>query len=224
MARIGIIGCGTMGEAILAGLLSVEGGPTVQVVTTRRSEAAGRLVERYGVTALTENQPAVEWSDVILLCVKPQAVYQVVSEPGFKRAIKGKLLISISAGVTSQRLATLLPDTAIVRAMPNTPCLIQEGMTVICPGPHARAEHLELAVDIFGAVGRVTVLEEKHTALRTLQCFHCAIGTHMGRTAASFVGACVEAALSWKSVGVDVDVDDDDNDNDKSLFLFANLL
>jgi len=162
MASIAIVGCGTMGEAILAGLMAAEGAPSVQVVTTRRAERAAWLVEQYGVTALVENASAVEWADVVLLCVKPQMAQSVVLEPAFARGIQGKLLISICAGLSTQRLAAWAPETAILRAMPNTPCLIHEGMTVLSAGPHVADVHLEVAAQIFGAVGRVAVLEEKH--------------------------------------------------------------
>ncbi|MEQ1506690.1 MAG: pyrroline-5-carboxylate reductase, partial [Myxococcota bacterium] len=86
----------------------------------------------------------------------------VLGAPGVAEALAGKLLISICAGVSTARLAALAPDAAVIRAMPNTPCTIGEGMTVLSPGPRATAAHLDAATRMFGAVGRVRVLDEKH--------------------------------------------------------------
>src|SRR5690606_789038 len=69
---------------------------------------------------------------------------------------------SVAAGVRLSQLAQWLPETALVRAMPNTPCLLGAGMTVIAPGPRATAEHLEVAQTIFRSVGRVVTLDDKH--------------------------------------------------------------
>ena len=85
----------------------------------------------------------------------------MLDAPGVTEALSGKLLISILAGVTTTKLAQWASSAAIVRAMPNTPCLIREGMTVLSPGPGATAAHLDTASRIFGAVGRCRVLEEK---------------------------------------------------------------
>lgn len=162
MHRIAIIGCGTMGAAIVAGLAAVPDGPRVTAVTTRRAKTAARLAERFGIDASTDNAAACADVDVAVLATKPQAAHGVLAGPGVAEALRGKLLISLCAGVTTQQLAEWVPDTAVARAMPNTPCLIREGMTVVSPGPGTTEAHLELARAIFAAVGRCRVLQEKH--------------------------------------------------------------
>ena len=161
--RIVIIGCGTMGEAILAGLLAtgrIE--PDDITATTRRPTRADWLADQYGVRATTDNAAAVDESDIALLCVKPQVAHKVLDESGLAEALAGKLLISIAAGLRLEQLDAWLPGTALIRAMPNTPCVIREGMTVISPGPRSSEAHRKAATAIFRSVGRCRTLDEKH--------------------------------------------------------------
>lgn len=158
-ARLAVIGCGKMGQAILGGLgehAEVE----VVAVTTRRPQVAAELAERFGVLATTDNQAAVADADVVLVAVKPQIAKTVMAT--MDGALAGKLLVSICAGITTAQLAELAPGASIVRAMPNTPSLIREGMTVLTGGPGATDAHLEFCETLFGTVGRVRRLEEKH--------------------------------------------------------------
>lgn len=160
MERIAILGCGTMGRAIVAGLASAPDAPRVVAVTTRRADSARKLQEALGVPGLTDNAAAVRQADVVLLATKPQVAHGVLQ--GVADALEGKLLVSICAGVSTAQLGAWAPGAAIVRAMPNTPCLIGEGMTVLCAGPRAHEEHLAVTARIFEAVGRCRILEEKH--------------------------------------------------------------
>jgi pyrroline-5-carboxylate reductase len=160
--RIGILGCGTMGEAILVGLNHVEGGPQVTAVSTRRAASAQRLAKAHGVVATTDNAELARAVDVVVMCVKPSAARAALDAPGVTEALEGKLLISICAGVDTRTLAQSASQSPIVRAMPNTPCLIGEGMTVVSPGPRSTEAHLELARAIFEGVGRCRILDEKH--------------------------------------------------------------
>lgn len=161
MTKIAIVGCGKMGEAIangLSGSLSLE----VIAVSVRRPEKARVLAERLGVPALTDNVQAVGGADVVVLGVKPQMAAGVLADPLLVEALKGKVLVSICAGVTLGQLAEWVPQASVIRAMPNTPALINQGMTVLAPAQWVTAEELAMASAIFSAVGRVRVLEEKH--------------------------------------------------------------
>jgi pyrroline-5-carboxylate reductase len=161
--RLAIVGCGTMGEAILAGLLRV--GQLRQedvVVTARRAEQARRLHERHGVTALTDNRSACTQATTVLVALKPQRMAEVLDDDGMREVLAGKLLISIAAGIRVPTLQRWLPGTAIVRAMPNTPCLIGEGMTVLAPADTVTDEQRAFARGIFESVGRCLELEDKH--------------------------------------------------------------
>lgn len=161
--RIAIIGCGTMGEAILAGLLATGRiAPEQIVATVRREERALELAEAYGVRALTDNADGARLADMAILCTKPQVGHRVLSDPALEAALEGKLLISIAAGLRIAQLKSWVPNTAVIRAMPNTPCVIREGMTVLSPGPDATDDHVQAATAIFRSVGRCLTLEEKH--------------------------------------------------------------
>jgi pyrroline-5-carboxylate reductase len=105
---------------------------------------------------------AVERADVILLAVKPQTVPIVVSEIG--PVLKtSQLLISVAASVSTAFIEKHIPSPVpIVRAMPNTPCLLNKGMTGLAPGRNSTPEHVALAKFIFDSVGRTVVVDEKH--------------------------------------------------------------
>jgi len=107
----------------------------------------------------------VQQSDVVLLCCKPQIAHAILNEQGMKEALDGKLLISILAGVTMRQITDwVLPSTRVVRAMPNTPCKIREGMTVVSNLPPSAVEESDRAIilKIFSSIGRCRFLEEKH--------------------------------------------------------------
>jgi pyrroline-5-carboxylate reductase len=162
-----VLGCGTMGEAIVAGVLRA--GWLAQdsvVVTARRSTVAERLAAELGVAATTDNLAACRDAKVVLVSLKPQRYAELLDTSAMRKALAGKLVISIAAGITLDKLAGWLPETALVRAMPNTPSLIGEGMTVLCrlrPGMpnHANDEQLELARQIFSSVGKCLEVEPK---------------------------------------------------------------
>ncbi len=165
-----VLGCGTMGEAIVGGLLRAGWLPAQNViVTARRDAVAQRLGEALGVAATTDNLAAAREAEVVLVCLKPQRYAEVLDNQAMRAALRGKLVISIAAGVTLEKLAGWLPETALIRAMPNTPCLIGEGMTVVCrldaaqakPENRANDEALALARRIFESVGRCMELEPK---------------------------------------------------------------
>jgi pyrroline-5-carboxylate reductase len=143
--QIAIIGMGKMGQAIAGGL------------------KASALRARYrirGSNRTASNASVVRGADVVLLCVKPHQAEEAVRS--FADELKPRqLLISICASVTSAQIAGWSEGRcAIVRAMPNTPCLIGDGMTVLAPGPKARARELKTSEGIFATVGRTAVVEE----------------------------------------------------------------
>lgn len=161
--RLAIVGCGTMGEAILAGLLRVQKlRPEHVVVTARTAEQARRLQQRHGVTALTDNRAACEQATTVLVALKPQRMGEVLDDDAIRTALAGKLLVSIAAGIRVATLQRWLPETAIIRAMPNTPCLIGEGMTVLAPAATVTEAQRTFARGIFESVGRCLELEDKH--------------------------------------------------------------
>jgi pyrroline-5-carboxylate reductase len=163
IGRIGVLGAGKMGEALIRGLL--EAGaitPDRIAVTTGSGDRARQLEAQIGVQAAESNEAAVRGSDLVVLAVKPQQVAPVLGE------VRGawrpdQLLVSVAASVGIPFLEKHLDGPIpVVRAMPNTAALIKQAITGIAGGTHAEAHHLDKARGIFSAVGRVVVVDEKH--------------------------------------------------------------
>lgn len=160
--RLAILGCGTMGETIVGGLLRAGlYAPSEVVATARRAEVVEGLRQRHGVAATLDNLAACSGAEVVVLTVKPQRIHKVLQLPGIREALAGKTVISIAAGVTLTQLAGWLPASAVIRAMPNTPCLINEGMTVVARGPGVGDAAAAVAVRLFETVGRCVEVEDK---------------------------------------------------------------
>jgi pyrroline-5-carboxylate reductase len=161
--RLAVLGTGKLGGILLRAYLK-QGlfAPRHVTATVKHSEKAAALVKELGVTVTTENRKAVQGADIVLLGVKPQVVGEVLKEIAPKLNAK-TLVISVAASVPTsyieQRLHGKVP---VVRAMPNTPSTVGCGMTGICRGAHAGAEHLEVARTMFDAVGRTVVVDEKN--------------------------------------------------------------
>lgn len=159
--KIGIIGMGKMGEAIVEGLRSSEKGKQFQISgTTRTEESAADSAKRLGINCHTNNDKLVKDSEVLILCVKPQQVEKIAIAISHNLR-KDQVLLSVCASITIKQLSEWSErKTPIIRVMPNTPCLIREGMTAIAAGLDAKAEHVKLAEQIFSTMGRTTVVEE----------------------------------------------------------------
>ena len=163
IGRLGVLGAGKMGEALIRGLLDANaiepGGVTV---TTGSGERARLLQAQLGVRSAESNAAAVRDADVVVLAVKPQQVAPVLDE--IRGAWKaGQLLISVAASVSTTFLEKHLDSgVPVVRAMPNTAASIKQAITGIAGGSHAGPDHVEIARQMFSAVGRVVVVEEKH--------------------------------------------------------------
>lgn len=157
---IGIFGGGVMGETIIAGLLRAGRPPRDILVVERRPERCEELKRRHGVTIATAEQAAA--ADLLILVVKPNDIGGLLDEIGSHVSNKS-LVVSLAAGVRTGRIEEKLPArTPVVRAMPNTPALVEEGMTVISPGSACDEGHLAMAEALLAAVGRVARVDEGH--------------------------------------------------------------
>jgi len=160
--RLGIIGSGKIGEALINGLTSSKKISKENLVSSDvREERRDYIAKKYSIECLGNNLELVKRSDVIILAIKPNDVKKVILR--IKDALTDKhLLISIAAGVTiNYIMKNLKKQVPIVRGMPNIPVLIQEGITVLTTA-NGTNKHLTLAKEIFGSVGKVVVLEERH--------------------------------------------------------------
>jgi pyrroline-5-carboxylate reductase len=157
---VAILGAGVMGETVLSGLVRSGRSPGDLVVSERRPERADELRERYGVDVVN-NVQAVTRADTVMLVVKPQDMADVLDE--IAPVVRpGHLVVSLAAGITTTSIEARLPDkTAVVRVMPNTPALVDEGMAAISRGAHCDEEHLVEAEDLMRATGRVIRVPEK---------------------------------------------------------------
>ncbi|HEX6096148.1 MAG TPA: pyrroline-5-carboxylate reductase [Thermoanaerobaculia bacterium] len=157
---IGFIGAGNMAEAMIRGLLRGNDFAPEQVSASGpRAERARELREKYGIDATTDNKTPAQ-KDIVVLSVKPQILSRVLDEVG--DAIRADaLVISIAAGVPVATIQSRLASgTRVVRAMPNTPALVDAGATAIAGGEHARESDLADAKRIFDAIGLTVILEE----------------------------------------------------------------
>jgi pyrroline-5-carboxylate reductase len=160
---VAVLGAGKLGETLIRGLLDAGAVRASRVtVTAAHAERVEKLRTELGVCGAPSNLDAVRGADLVLLAVKPQQVALVLSE--IRGALKPpQILISVAASVSTAFIEKHLDHPVpVVRAMPNTPAMLRQGMTAVAPGTHATPEHLEIARSIFAAVGRVVTLDEKH--------------------------------------------------------------
>ena len=155
---LAIIGGGKIGEALLSGLIRRSGADGI-VVCERSPQRAAELAERYGVAAVDLGEAASR-ARVLLLAVKPQDVDGLLLRLA-EHVTDRHLIVSVAAGVPTARIEAALPTgTPVVRVMPNTPVLVDEGMSVLSAGAHAGDEHLDEAQALLAAVGRVQRVPE----------------------------------------------------------------
>ena len=159
--KVAILGVGVMGETLLSGLLRAGRPAATLLVGEKRPDRAAELRERYGVQVVDDNLDVVRAADTVLLVVKPQDMGDLLDEisPELR---PGQLVVSLAAGITTAFIEARLPEgVAVVRVMPNTPALVDEGMAAISGGSHCDEAHLETAQSLRRATGRVLEVPER---------------------------------------------------------------
>src|SRR5579862_7879968 len=159
--KVAILGGGRIGEALLSGLLSSGWrAPGDVVVTDRREERLAELREHYGVEATADNAAAVRDATLVVVAVKPQDIDDLLAAIGSHLTTK-QTLVSVAAAIPTahieERIAASVP---VVRAMPNAPATVHEGMAGLCAGAHAGDENLALAEEALEHLGRVVRVPE----------------------------------------------------------------
>ncbi len=159
--KIAFIGPGMMAQAMIAGLVRNQVAPAENIlVSGPRQERVDELQERYGVQPFTDNALAASKADLILLTVKPQRLEKVLS--GIAGEVRpDNLVISIVAGAPISKIAGMIGSQAVVRAMPNTPARIGQGITVWTAAVGVTGEQQELARQILMALGKEVYVEEE---------------------------------------------------------------
>ncbi|MBI3271433.1 MAG: pyrroline-5-carboxylate reductase [Planctomycetes bacterium] len=161
--HIAVIGAGKIGETLIQGLVDSRVVHRTQLIaTTSNRDHSQALARKFHIRVAPANMVAVKTADIVLLCVKPQVMSEVLNE--IRPILEPRqLLISVAAAVSTAYIERILEKPVpVVRCMPNTPCLIRAGMTGLCAGKHATAANVETARTIFDSVGRTVVLDERH--------------------------------------------------------------
>lgn len=161
--RVAILGCGKIGEALVAGLLSSDWRrPEEVVVTGRREERLEELRQRYGVHATLSNAEAVAGAQLVVLAVKPQDFDVLLGEIGPLLA-PDQTVLSVAAAIPTAAIERrIAPSVPVVRAMPNAPAVVHEGIAGVCAGAHAGDEHLALAEECLSHLGTVVRVPERY--------------------------------------------------------------
>jgi pyrroline-5-carboxylate reductase len=160
IGTVAVLGAGVMGETLLSGLLRAGHPVSDVVITERRAERAAELSARYGVKAVDNVKAAA--ADTVVLVVKPQDIAGLLTEI-HDHVRAGTLVVCVAAGITTAFVEQRLPSgVAVVRVMPNTPALVDQGMATISPGTHCDAEHLTRVQALLSATGKVIQIAESH--------------------------------------------------------------
>ena len=173
--QIAILGTGSMGKAILSGLLAAGTSPSNIRVTTKSQASADAITSSHEIQAAaldsdsTANSSTAKDAELVILAVKPVMILETLKE--VSAVLKPNcLVVSVAAGITTAAMEQQLSgNAAVVRAMPNTPSVVGLGVTGISKGSKVSDEQLDLAVKLFSSVGKVLVVDEsKIDALSTI--------------------------------------------------------
>ena len=151
--KIGFLGCGNMAAAIIGGIISGGVVPADQIYAyALHYDALKARADAQGYHAVDSLDALCRSSDVIVLAVKPNVVPQVLAEAG--EGLAGKTVISIAAGLSVERLTSMLPGQChLLRVMPNTPAMVGAGATALCSSTNFTEDEKAVAEQIFGAIG-----------------------------------------------------------------------
>ncbi|MBQ8168875.1 pyrroline-5-carboxylate reductase [bacterium] len=163
--KIGFIGCGKMASAIIKGILVSKKSYEIKgsELNPDIAEAAQKRLE---IPVLTDNKILTIDSDVIVLAVKPNCVVQVLED--IKNEItQDKLIVSIAAGISTEKIESILNIARVVRVMPNTPALVLEGMSGVCKGRYASDDDVSFVVGLLSSIGKCIEVKENQMDIVT---------------------------------------------------------
>ncbi len=160
--KIGFIGCGNMGKAMLGALVKAENINNSNILVSTKTKASSEKIENeLGVKTTLDNKEVAIFADIVFIAVKPFYYKEIIEE--IKDLIsEDKVIVSIAAGITVEQMETWFDkDVMIVRTMPNTPALVGEGMSAICPNKNVSKDILEEVCSIYNLFGKYELLDEK---------------------------------------------------------------
>lgn len=165
--NIGFIGCGKMAGAIIKGIIKSGFVSSDKVFASKSSpENLEETARKLGVEITLDNKLLVQKSDIVFIAVKPNQVKDVLDE--VKDFIAGKPVVSVAAGVTTSYLEeNLPPKTSVIRVMPNTPVLVNEGMCGICGGKWVKDDELKYISNMLETIGKCIIVSESQMDIVT---------------------------------------------------------
>ena len=165
--NIGFIVCGKMASAIIKGVLSSEKAEIYTITGSEvNEEFAKSASERLGINVLTDNKELVKKSDIVFIATKPNNVVDVLEEIN-DSLNSNTLLVSIAAGVSTEKIERVIKNNRVIRIMPNTPALVKLGMFGVCKGSKATNEDLELIESLLSVIGKCITVEENQMDIVT---------------------------------------------------------
>ncbi|MBZ9609693.1 pyrroline-5-carboxylate reductase [Clostridium estertheticum] len=160
--KIGFIGCGNMAKAMISGIVKSNLVSSQQVIASNPSDKSlNKVKEQYNILVTNDNKEVAEFSDILILAVKPYKYSEVIDEikPYLKTTV---VIVTIAAGVTLEYMSNTLGGAArVIRTMPNTPAFVGAGMSALCANKNITKEELQDVVNIFESFGKIEILEEK---------------------------------------------------------------
>lgn len=165
--KIGFIGCGKMAGSIIKGVLSSCNASDFEIFGSEvNNEIALLASDRLGIEVISDNMQLASKVDVVVIATKPMYVLNVLEE--IKPVLAGdKLLISIAAGVSTQKINAILPNQRVVRVMPNTPALLGVGMAGVAAGNFASEEDVNFVIKLLNSVGKSIRIDESQIDILT---------------------------------------------------------
>lgn len=161
--KIGFVGCGNMGSAMVGGLIKSGFVNADEIIVSTKTEASSkRLKDEFKVETTLDSKVVAKESETIILAVKPN-MYKSIVEEIKEELTKEKLIITIAAGIEISNMEEWLgEDCKVIRTMPNTPALVGEAMSAVCPNKNVSEADLQYCINIFESFGECEVLEEKY--------------------------------------------------------------
>lgn len=165
--KIGFIGCGKMASAIIQGVKTSEMNKNLVIKGSEvNPEIAESAQKRLGVDVITDNKFLAMDSDVIFIATKPNYVRDILEE--IKSEITPeKLVVSIAAGVSIKTIEEILPQSRVIRVMPNTPALVKEGMSAVSKNQYANVEDIGFVMSLLSSIGKVIEVSENELDIVT---------------------------------------------------------
>ena len=195
--KLGFIGCGKMASAIIGGCLKTFNKENI-FASEINEESRNIAKQNFGIEVFDNNIDVIKKADVIIFCVKPFVIKDVLMEVA-PYITKEKLVISIAAGVKIESIKSFLGNVKVIRVMPNTPAMVKEGISAICPDKGIDENSQKIAQKIMNSVGEVVFTEEKYIDIITSlsgsgPAFYYKIINDMAKSAAN-MGLNYETAL-----------------------------